>query len=116
MADLFSVTAPLVIRFPDGEKRIMVERFPLANGLLYLEPFWTQQEPETAFQRVEGPLRGDGPWKVGDAVITVLGCQGTDPAMAGLHARWQTHMQEPGFEFPPREIVEALARERGALV
>ena len=116
MADLFSVTAPLMIRFPDGEKRIMVERFPLANGLLYLEPFWTQQDPETAFRRVEGPLKGEGPWKVGDAVITVLGCQGTDPAMAELYARWQTHMQQPGFAFPPRDIVESLARERGALV
>ena len=116
MADLLSVTAPLVVRFPDGRKCIMVERFPLANGLLYLEPFWTQQDPGVAFQRLEGPLKGEGPWKVGDAVITVLGCQGTDPVMADLHARWQTHIQQPGFEFPPRDIVEALAREHGALV
>lgn len=116
MADLFSVTAPLMIRFPDGEKRIMVERFPLADGLLYLEPFWTRQDPDMAFQRVEGPLRGEGPWKAGDAVITVLGCQGTDPEMAGLYARWQTHLQQPGFELPPRDLVEALARERGALI
>jgi hypothetical protein len=65
---------------------------------------------------VEGALKGEGPWKVGDAVITVLGCQGTDPVMAGLYARWQTHMQQPGFAFPPRDIVVALARERGALV
>lgn len=116
MNDLFSVTAPLMIRFPDGVKHIMVECFPLADGILYLRPFWTRQDPDEAFHKVEGPVKGEGPWKVGDAVITVLGCQGTDPAMADLHARWQSHMQEPGFVFPPREIVEALARERGALI
>lgn len=116
MADLFTVTAPLMIRFPDGDKRIMVERFPLADGLLYLEPFWAQLHPDEAFQKVEGAMKGDGPWKVGDAVISVLGCQGTDPQMADLYARWQTHMQQPGFEFPDRAIVEELARERGALV
>ena len=116
MADLFSVTAPLMVRFPDGEKRIMVERFRLADGLLYLEPFWTQQHPDHAFRRVEGALKGEGPWKIGEAVVTVLGCQGTDPAMAELYARWRTHMQQPGFEFPPRDRVEELARARGALV
>ncbi len=116
MTDLFSVTAPLMVRFPDGERRIMVERFPTPGGLLYLEPFWTQQHPDEAFHELDGPLKGDGPWKLGDAVITVLGCQGTDPVMADLYARWQTHMQQPGFEAPPREIVEALAREKGALI
>ena len=49
-------------------------------------------------------------------MITVLGCQGTDPAMADLYARWQSHMQQPGFEFPPRELVEALARDKGARI
>lgn len=116
MNDLFSVTAPLMIRFPDGEKHIMVERFPLADGVLYLKPFWTRQHPDEAFEKAVGEIRGEGPWKVGEAVITVLGCQGTDPAMADLYARWQSHMQEPGFAFPPREIVEQLARERGALI
>lgn len=116
MPDLISVTAPLMIRFPNGDKGIMVERFPTADGILYLEPFWTRMNPDEAFKKVEGVISGDGPWKVGDAVVTVLGCQGTDPDMAALHARWQTHMQEPGFELPPRDIVDALAREFGALV
>ncbi len=116
MATLFSVTAPLMIRYPDGEKHIMVERFPLKDGLLYLEPFWTERHPDEAFRKVLGDIRGEGPWKVGEAVITVLGCQGTDAEMADLYARWQTHMQQPGFEFPPWEIVEDLARSLGAVI
>jgi len=38
--DLFTVTAPLVIRHADGTRRLMAERFPHPAGLLSFEPFW----------------------------------------------------------------------------
>ena len=115
MADLFSVTAPLLIRFRSGEKRIMVERFAHPEGLVFLEPFWTEQDPALVFHQVTGELHGEGPWKLGDAVITVLGCQGTDPEMAALYAQWQSHRQHLGPRYPSPEEILALAREQGAL-
>ena len=71
MADLFSVTAPLAIRFRDtDEKQIMVARLPYNNGLLFLPTFWTDMQPQQALRYVPGPIEGDGPWKVGNAIVT----------------------------------------------
>ncbi|MDT8387186.1 MAG: hypothetical protein RQ736_06700 [Thiogranum sp.] len=94
MADLFSVTAPLAIRFPDGEKQIIVRCFPDNGGLIFASLYWDQVPEGSAFRFVAGPIRGDGPWKVGDAVITVLGCHGTDAELASEFAAWQNHLME----------------------
>ena len=73
MADLFTVTAPLAIRFAGGEKQIMIERLAYQGGLLFLPVFWTEFGIDKALRFVAGPIKGDGPCKVGDAVVTVLG-------------------------------------------
>ena len=71
MADLFSVTAPLTVRFPNQKKHIMIERFRYKDGLIYLRPFWPTLPEEHRFHTLPGPIKGDGPWKVGDAIVTV---------------------------------------------
>ena len=105
MADLFSVTAPLAIRFGDGSRQIMIERMPHADGVLFLPPFWTETGMETALRFVAGPVRGDGPWKVGDAVVTVLGCHGTDAELASEFAAWQGYLEQLGADYPEPEQI-----------
>ncbi|MGW8310105.1 MAG: hypothetical protein ACWGNB_03485 [Thiogranum sp.] len=107
MADLFSVTAPLAIRFRDtGEKQIMVERIPYHDGLVFLPAFWTETGIETALRYVAGPIEGDGPWKVGNAIVSVLACHGTDAALAGEFSAWQTRVLEIGDAFPDKSEIE----------
>jgi len=114
MADLFSVTAPLAIRFKDGRRQIMIERMPYRDGILFLQPFWTETGVETALCFVAGPVRGDGPWKVGDAVVTVLGCQGTDPELAAEFAAWQGYREQLGGNYPQPEEIGRLMQEYAA--
>jgi len=111
MADLFSVTAPLAIRFADGTKQIMIERLAYRDGLLFLPPFWVEKPIAETLRFVAGPIKGEGPWKVGDAVVTVLGCHGTDPDLANEFACWQGYLEQGADAYPPRVYIERLVRE-----
>ena len=62
MAELFSVTAPLVIRFPSGEQAIMAECFPHPKGFVYFDPYWTETDPAKAVHVIAGEIKGEGPW------------------------------------------------------
>jgi hypothetical protein len=110
MADLFSVTAPLSIRFADGDKAIMVERLAHHGGLLFLTPFWTEKAVEQVLWYVGGPITGEGPWKVGQAVVQVLGCHGTDPVLATEFAQWQSYLEQLGDGYPARDRVLKFMR------
>lgn len=114
MADLFSMKAPLVIRFPDGEFRIMAEYFKHPDGLLFFDLFWNQQ-PDNSIHLVKGEYKGDGPWKVGDVVISVLGCHGCDADLATQFAEWQAYLQMCGDEYPGDEEIQKLANEYGVI-
>jgi len=115
MADLFSVTAPLAIRFRDtGEKQIMIERVPYRDGLVFLPAFWTDTGIEGALRYVAGPVEGEGPWKVGNAVVTVLGCHGTDAELAGEFSCWQTRLMELGEAYPEKNDIERQMRIHAA--
>lgn len=119
MADLLTLKAPLVIRRADGARHVMAEWFPLAQepGLVYFELYWHLQRPASlAIHRIVGDIRGDGPWKIVDNVITVLGCHGTDPELADSFADWQFYLQQGAPYYPTREAIQALARAQGARV
>jgi hypothetical protein len=115
MADLFTLTAPLLIRFPDGRSEVMVERFPCPGGLVYFRAFWDQCKAAEGMRRVEGEVRGEGPWKIGSAVITVLGCHGSHPEQAAEFADWQLHLEQLGDAYPDRDALRELARQAGYL-
>jgi hypothetical protein len=115
MADLFSVTAPLMIRYPDGGKRVMAEVFPHPEGLLYFELFWDRMPDERGVHVISGVVRGEGPWKAGDCVITLLGCQGSEPELAGDYAEWRLYLEQASAAYPSRRELEAMARRHGAL-
>lgn len=115
MADLFSITAPLAIRFPNGEKQIMIERIAYKDGLAFLPTFWTEHGIAHSLRIIAGPIKGEGPWKIGDAVIAVLGCHGTDPDLAREYSYWQNQLDQRGDRYPDREeIARRIRFELGA--
>ena len=113
MADLFSLTAPLLIRFPNGRKDVMVEILRNAEGLVYFRPFWDRMPLQEVIRLVPGRLKGDGPWKVGDAVITLLGCQGANPEQAAEYAEWQAYREQIATDYPNLEALRQFARDAG---
>lgn len=116
VADLFSMKAPLMIRMPNGDKHIMAEYFRHPKGLLFFDVFWNHPDAANVIHLVEGEYKGEGPWKIGDAVINVLGCRGVDADLASLFSEWQTYMQMAGDEFPSDEEIRAIAESHGAEV
>ena len=87
----------------------MIRAFQHPQGLLFLEPFW--RPDGTGVTLVEGEIRGEGPWKVGDCVVTVLGCHGTDAELAAQFAEWQFHLEQQGGVYEFDDQVEAVVRE-----
>ena len=116
MADLFTVTAPLMIRCPDGEKRVMAEVFRHAEGLLYFDLFWNQLPQGSGVHVVAGEIRGDGPWKAGDCVITLLGCHGSEPRLASEYAEWQLYLDQQSAGYPSPVELYDIARQYGATI
>ena len=116
MADLFSVTAPLLIRLPTGDMHVLAERFAHPRGLVYFDLFWHLRNPHIGVHVVEGIIKGDGPWKIGDASVRVLGCHGTDGALARRFDEWRTFLTEHPESYPARPEIEAIARRHGALI
>lgn len=115
MADPFQVTAPLALRCLDGEEKVIAACFPHPRGLLYLDCFWHLSTPDAAAHLLQGELRGEGPWRIGDCVLRVLGCHNTDPGLAQPFARWQTYLEQHGAqEYPPPEQIRNIARRLGA--
>ena len=110
MADLFSVAAPLLIRYPDGTMHVMVHCLRHPQGLVYFRTFWDRMPAAEGIVLVAGEVRGDGPWKVGDAVVTLLGCQGSHPEQAAEYADWQCYLAQ-GIDYPGNDQLLALARE-----
>jgi hypothetical protein len=116
VAAIETVTAPLVVRFADGTKRLVAAAFPHPRGLIYLDTYWHRSTPDRAAHLIEGELRGEGPWRVGDAVVRVLGCQGTDPELQHEFAAWQHYLQTHPDEYPPRAQILEIARRLGASI
>lgn len=111
MAIIDDVTAPLVLRNPQGEEKVVAACFRHPQGLLYLDLFWHQSTPDKAAHVIEGELRGEGPWRVGDYRIRVLGCHNTDPHLQDAFTGWQTYLQNHGDEYPPRQqVLDIVAR------
>jgi len=115
MADLFTVTAPLMIRRPDGATIVIAERFRHPRGLLYFEPFWHLGDPDAGIHLAAGAIAGDGPWKVGDHVVQILVCHGTDFCAASTFQDWRQYLAENHDAYPPEPLIAAIARRHGVV-
>jgi len=106
---------PHMIRFPSGQKRVMAECFPHPKGMLYFDLFWHLDDARDTVHLVEGPIKGDGPWKVGEAVVHVLDCHGSDHELASAFEDWRQYLRENIDTYPPRPLIQAIARRHGAV-
>ena len=85
MPDLFTVTAPLMLRSPDGDEHVIAERFPHPQGLLYFDLYWHLRHPAKTMHILEGKITGEGPWKIDGYIVNVLGCHGTNHELASQY-------------------------------
>ena len=108
------VTAPLVLRHPDGREQLVAACFTHPDGLLYLDLYWHKKTPREAAHLIRGALRGEGPWRIGDWRLQVLGCHNTDPHLQSEFAAWQAHLQSADAGYPPRQQLVEIARRLGA--
>jgi hypothetical protein len=109
-----SVTAPLVLREPDGGERLIAAAFTHPAGLLYLDLYWHLSVPDRAAHLVRGEISGSGPWRVGDFRLRALGCQRTDPHLQQAFTAWQYYLQSHADAYPPRRQIVDIARRLGA--
>lgn len=114
MAEIDQVTAPLVLRDGDGQEKLIAACFRHRKGLLYLDLYWHQSTPQKAAHIIEGTLVGEGPWRIGEYRLRVLGFHNTDPHLADSFSAWQNYLQQYGDEYPPRAQICELARKLGA--
>ncbi len=114
MADLFTVTAPLAIRSPDGENHYVAELFKHPKGLLCFKPYWHQLEPDEGIYLIKGWLEGDGPWKISGHIISVLACHNTEACPATEYNEWRNYLMQHGEEYPPKPLIAAIAARLGA--
>lgn len=114
MADLFTVTAPLAIRSPDGESHYVAELFKHPKGVLYFKPYWHQLDPDEGIYLLKGWLEGDGPWKIAGHVISVLACHNTEACPAVEYDEWRTYLLNHVGEYPPEPLIAAIAARLGA--
>ncbi len=114
MATIDSVTAPLVLRQADGREQLVAACFPHPSGLLYFDLYWHQSTPQQAAHLVRGQLSGEGPWRIGNTRLRVLGCHNTDPHLQNDFVRWQHYLADHADEYPPRRQIIDIARRLGA--
>ena len=115
LMSIYDVTAPMTIRYPDGEKKLIIEKYRHAEGLLFFEPFWHIKGLQQGVHLIRGEVTGEGPWKIAGHVITVTGCQNTDAEMAQQLSEWQTYLATPDIEYPAPDQISGLARKLGAV-
>ena len=108
MADLFSVTSPLLIKSPYGGAKIIAELFPHPRGIVFLEIFWNELRDNQGFHFIEGEVQGIGPWKLAGYVINLLGCHGANPELAQDYSQWQIYRQAVTNEYPDIETIENM--------
>jgi len=115
MAAIDTVTAPLALLFDDGSKKLAAACFEHQLGMLYLDTWWHIKKPDEASHLIKGNLKGNGPWRIGNVTIRVLGCQNTDPELQTEFLNWQDYLKQAP-DYPPRTQILAIAKRLGALV
>jgi len=116
MPELFDMKRPLAVKYQNGEKSIMVAYYRHGKGMVYLEPFWEQKPDDKKAIVISGEVTGEGPWKIGEAVISLVGCHNTDAELAKMLSDWEFHLQTVGADYYKAEETRELARRHGAII
>ncbi len=115
MAAIETITSPLAILFDEGKKQLAAACFEHQLGLLYLDPFWHLKSPADSAHLIKGTLKGEGPWRINNATIRVLGCRNTDPELQVEFNNWNEYLQNSP-DYPPREQIFEIAQKLGAVI
>ena len=114
---LYSVTAPLYIHTKQQRKQIIAECFPHEKGLIWFESGWHLRESALeAIHLVEGELKGEGPWKIADYIINLVGCHATTPELAFELAEWEEYKSLLAHSDKLKNAVIKIARQQGAIL
>lgn len=97
MADIFTLTSPLLVRYPDGEQRLVADKFRHPLGMVYAEPFWLQHKTPQAYL-VKGDINGEGPWKIADVIVRLLSCGDVEYKMQW--AEWEQYLYSCSEDSP----------------
>jgi len=97
MADIFTVSHPMLVRYPNGTIKIMAEIFKHSSGVVYVEPYWMEAGKPIA-KHLTGEIKGDGPWKVGDVIVRLLSCGDIEQKMQW--AEWEQYLSSCGSDSP----------------
>jgi hypothetical protein len=114
MADLFSVTAPLTLTFPDGSETLVAELYKHPKGLLFFDPYWHLKTAEESIHLIKGWVDGEGPWKISGHTIKVLACHGANACLADDFNEWQNYRLSNPAEYPPQPMINSIAAKLGA--
>jgi hypothetical protein len=109
MADIFTVTAPLKIRLPGGQLRVVAELFKHPEGLIYFDLHW-HENVDSGVHLLRGELKGEGPWKIDNHIFYVLGCHGTDGELATEFQQWREWRLQNPDEYPDSRMIQRIAR------
>lgn len=115
MLAIETITSPLAILFDEGKKQLAAACFEHQLGLLYLDPFWHLKSPADAAHLIKGTLKGEGPWRISNATIRVLGCRNTDPELQVEFNNWNEYL-ENSPDYPPQEQIFEIAKKLGAVI
>jgi len=110
MANIFTLTAPLLVRYPDGEQRLIADKFTHPQGMFYVEPFWLESKPPVV-HLLTGDVKGEGPWKIGDVIVRLLSCGDTEQSMQW--AQWQQFLSScpEHHDYFNAELKESIIRD-----
>ncbi len=114
MSSLFTIRSPLYIQYPNGEKRLVQELFQHPDGILYFEHFW-EKDPEYSIHIIKGKIIGKAPWKVGDCVFNIVGCNHTHPELCHQQAFYKQETLLHPEQFRTNDIIK-IACEKGAIL
>ncbi|WP_201340858.1 hypothetical protein [Abyssogena phaseoliformis symbiont] len=114
MNKLFTMCSPLYIKYPNGETRVIEALFEYLKGVLYFE-FFLEKDLTYSINIIKGEVMGEGPWKVGQCSLHVLGCNHTHPQLCEMHAFWQQELLQNLAQFRASDVVK-IACEKGAFL
>ncbi|SFV69386.1 hypothetical protein MNB_SUP05-5-136 [hydrothermal vent metagenome] len=114
MAEIFTIKSPLYIQYSNGEKRVIQNLFKHPEGLLYFELFW-ENNPKYSIHLIKGKIKGEGPWKIADCTLHILGCNHTHPKLCEMQSFHRQEMLLNPENFRMNEVLE-IASKKGAIL
>jgi hypothetical protein len=90
--NLFKMRKVLKIIHPIGGERIIDHLFKTPTGICFFDEGWTETS-NNPIHFVDGEIRGEGPWTIGDSVIDIE----TDQARLCNYAKWLRYKEANGI-------------------